>query len=131
MTEVEFVEIYYLTAGGMLNNFVVMSTGISAYFVAGHIAGKDLPRIIAVSMTLIYSIFLFAPLTAYYARFEAANSIVREYYLAYPGGWAVPQASSLLLPNAIGILIVIGPLFLFWFASIYYVHFYVRRVTNG
>ena len=128
---IEFVEIYYLTVGGMLNNFVVMSTGISAYFVAGHIAAKNFPRTIAVSMSLIYSLFLFGPLTAYYARYEAANSIVREYYLAYPEGWAMPQITFLFQWSGIGILTVIGPIPLFWLASIYYVHFYVRRTTNS
>lgn len=120
LTEVEFGELYALMGDSMHMQFLVFTSILFAYLVAGHFVGATLTRKVAVSMTTIYCLFMIAPLLQYVVEFFRINSLSKAYLEQYPEGFIIPESHPL------GLLITFIPMLLAWIGSFYYVHFQVR-----
>ena len=123
MSEFEFVEMFYLNGDDVFDGFVAYSTAVFGYFVAGHMAAADLSRSSVLGLTALYTVFLILPISAILGAYFQLEKIVTGYFLAFPNGWAIPYSAN---PFA-GVYPLLAIFALFWVASIYYVHFVVRK----
>lgn len=127
MSEFEYVEslianISFVRAAAM--DFV---TVFFAYCLAAHLVGSQLQRIVAVSMSAIYSLFLINP---FLGMLAGMNSQIRMQAIAhsqYPDSAFIQEASN----SSLVILMVVAPPLLGWLASLLYLHVFVRTSNSG
>jgi len=124
MSEFELVEAFYLVRAGLESSFITISTGIFAYVVVSHFAGKELSSMTAAMITTIYSLFLLGPVGARFVEFDRWRNIVLEHLERFPDGIMFDGS-----PPPLMALQIVGqaPLFLAWGLSMYYFHFVIRR----
>ena len=125
MTEAEYGQVYALVQQSALNQFVVITTVMFAYVVSCHLAGKSLPRIVAILLSSIYCLFLVGPFIGYWAEFSRMSALSQAYFEEYPNGLAVapPIGDSFLIGMSM------PPMFLAWIGSVLYLHLHIRRDT--
>ena len=105
-------------------NFVAI---VFAYLVAAFVAGKSLPRGVAIGTSLIYTVFLIPPFNG------TINNLRRVYdgdvviRATYPESWLVPSD-----PTSFELLAFLFafPMLAGWLGSLYYMHLYTRRDSN-
>ena len=127
MTEFELIETWYLAAQIGANTFVSSSTVIFAYILVAHFAGKSLEPKIAAALTALYSLFLVGSIGARFGPMFTSIRIAAEYSERFPDGNGLDGGTSILPHLIFGQL----PFILAWVASIYYLHFHVRKRENN
>ena len=114
MSEFEFVEASYLNSSYLATaamNFVAV---FLAYVVAAHFAGKLMSRVVAVSVSIIYSLFLLAPSSTVISASARTLVIRAQYQLQFPDGVLVPAVELTQLQVSV---FIIGPLVMGWLGS--------------
>jgi len=121
MTEFENMEAIFMSAelGVVASmNFVAI---LFAYLVAAHFASRDLPKLVKVGTSVIYTLFQmihFNGMIGNMIRADKGSAYMSEHY---PENWANIDGS---LPLE-GVLFLMGlPMVLGWLGSIYYMHFF-------
>lgn len=122
MSEFEFIESYHLALDLVLDASMNGVAVTFAYILASYIAGKSLSKTAAVGMTTLYSLFLLGPLGGMLGGCTRIISTLERYLDTYPDGWAFER-----VPGVDLYLVVLLPVVLAWFASLIYLHLYVRR----
>jgi hypothetical protein len=125
MSELEYGELLALMSQGMNTNFLVITSVMFAYVVAGHLVAAQLPKTIAICTTIIYCLFMFAPFLAYSLDFARIHALSVQYHEEYPGGFMVYKTESW------AVWMTALPMLLGWLGSVYYVHFHVRSGLQG
>ena len=124
MTEIEFAELWFMAAETSYNSHAMLVTSIFAYLLAGHVAGKSIPKGVAVGLSTIVSIYGLTTLASILGSVAHLKTISTNYHQTFPGGFAVPpleyDLSHLLILTA-------TPTVLIWLGAIYYIHFFVRK----
>ena len=123
MTEFEF-----LTAIGDAFGFSVQAamgffTVFGAYVLTAHFAGKALSKPVAISISVLYSIFLSGPVTGIFLAAYKVEHLENLYFEQYPAGEIVRSFGS---PEIL-LFIIAFPLLLGWLASLVYMHGYIRK----
>ena len=124
MSEFEFIEAYHLAQDWVLDASMSSVAVTFAYIVASYVAGENLSKTAAIGMTTIYSLFLLGPLGGMMGACTRIIGTIEQYRATHPEGWAFEQA-----PGVGVYLVALLPVVLAWFASLSYLHLYVRR--NG
>jgi len=124
MTEFEAFEVIMMSTdmGATASmNFVAL---VFAYLVAAFVAGKSLPKGIAVGTSAIYTIFLIPPLNGVIGNFTRVYEGDRYMRLTFPETWVIqPEPLSM----EILISLFTFPMLAGWLGSLYFMHFYIRR----
>ena len=124
MSELEYGELLALIAQGMNTNFLIITSVMFAYVVAGHLVAAQLPRPIVVGTTVIYCFFMLAPFLGYFWDYARIHALSIQYHEEYPGGFVVYKTESW------GVWLTVLPMLLGWLGSVYYVHFHVRSALR-
>ena len=103
--------------------FIVITSVVFAYLIAGHLAGAGLPKSVCVAVTVLYCGFMVGPFAAYYLDYARLFALSEQYHQQYPDGFMITELPSW------GVWPPLAPMLLAWFGSIYYVHYHVR--SNG
>lgn len=127
MTEFEYFEALNMVYTGVPTsamNFVYL---VFAYIVASYLAGKNLPRYIAVSGSIVYTLALIGPFVGVVGGINQIFHIVSEYSLAYPNRNLV----QINFQNSFWMyFITLAPLLIGWFASLLFLHLFIRSDHN-
>jgi hypothetical protein len=124
MTEFEYIEATAIMAQLMVSAVLSYFTVLFAYIVSAHFAGKDLPRKMAVGLSLVYSLFIINPLGSYRFSFVYYFQIAEEHAEKFPNSSLIPSLPDL---TAWTIYVGLAPLLIGWVASLYYMHFHIRK----
>ena len=123
MTEFENMEAIFMSAElgvAASMNFVAI---LFAYLVAANFVGRELPRLVRVGTSVIYTLFQmihFNGMVGNMIRADKGSAFMSEHY---PDSWATIDGS---LPLE-GVLFLMGlPMILGWLGSIYYMHFFIK-----
>ena len=106
-------------------NFVAL---VFAYLVAAFVAGKSLPKGIAVGTSAIYTIFLIPPFNGVIVNFIRVYDGDQYMRLTYPDTWTIPSEP---LSMEILMFLFTFPMLAGWLGSLYFMHFYIRRSPEG
>ena len=119
MTEFEYIEAAMTQVNYMSWAAMDVVTVFFAYCVAAYLVGKQLKALVAVTATVIYTLFLLNPLigmltavTSYRRLMDAGYRLFPDssYFVAEPGN------------EIFMILMVVVPTVLAWFSSVIYMH---------
>ena len=122
MTEFEFYEaanMVYTGIPGAAMNFTYL---VFAYTVAAYLAGQQLPRLIAVGASLVYTLALLGPFLGIVLGLAEYYRIGELYRGAYPKGQMIINPIS----QSVGYIVSASPLIIGWLASLGFAHGYVR-----
>ena len=127
LSEFEFLQAWEILSSEIGNGSTLMISVVFAFLIASHIVGKQLPRIVAIIISLSYSLWVFGPLINAHASFLRLHLLSTEYYQLYPNGWLLPETS------VVGFFIVGEfPFVIIWLGSLCYMHLTIRkRVPPG
>ena len=97
---------------------------VAMYLIAAYVAGRKLPRSIAVGTSLIYTMFVIPPFAGSLSNMNRAHQLGAEAQAKYPESiWS--QGSDISLE---AYLVLFGvPMFIGWMGSIYFMHSYTRN----
>ena len=98
-----------------------------AYVLVAHFAGRAFSRFVAITTSVLYTLFLTGPVTGIYLSVQQGRNLREQYYLQYPDG-AILQD---VLPAAVLFAVIVFPLFLGWLASLIYMHGYIRGNSSS
>ena len=101
-------------------NFLAIA---AAYLIAAYVAGKKLPRGVAVGTSLIYTMFLVPPFTGMAGNLRRVYDLGNHLEANFPE--SVLSTSSGISFEATVILFGI-PMIVGWLGSIYFMHGYIR-----
>lgn len=126
MTEFEFIEATTMSvelARGAAMDFVTL---FFAYSLCAHFVGKGLPKLIALTITFVYTIFLINPLLG------MATGVLNYVRLSAAGLHSYPNSPVFQGVNSeIQVLLTtILPALISWMFSIIYMHVYIRRTEE-
>ena len=102
-------------------NFVAI---VFAYVVAAYVAGKSLPRNVALGTTTAYTLFLVPHFLGMLGNLRRNYDGVVQLQAEYPESWTLIDDPIGFAPLA---LLFAIPMFVGWLGSIYFMHGYVRR----
>ena len=122
MSEFELIESITnasTVAGASAMNVVAV---LFAYVLAAHFVGKQLPRSIAVFMSLLYSLFLIVPTSVMISAGVRVARLIARYRDEFPDVDLYPITPSVGMVLAMAVV----PLVLGWVGSLYFMHGYVR-----
>ena len=88
-----------------------------------HFAGKTFSKLVAMSISTLYSLFLTGPLTGIFLNVYSVAHLEALYFEQYPRGQIVRSLGS---PELL-LFIIAFPLLLGWLASLVYMHGYIRK----
>lgn len=125
MSEIDFVEINLMGLEGLNSSGMSFVTVVFAYVVAAYVAGEKLPRLPAILLSIIYTLFLIGPLMGVFINLAAIAVNTTEYQNAFPEG-ARNQAGS-LANSATAYVVGVVPLITGWLASLLFMHAYIRN----
>jgi len=100
---------------------------VAAYLIAAYVAGKKLPRSVAVGTSLIYTMFLVPPFTGMAGNLRRVYDLGNHLEVNFPE--SVLSTSSGTSFEAIVILFGI-PMIVGWLGSIYFMHGYIRSENH-
>ena len=123
MTEFEFLTATDAALGFAVEAARFFFTVFAAYVLAAHFAGKSLSKLVAVLISVLYSLFLTGPIAGIFESIESFAHLQTLYFQQYPDGVIVRRRD---FPGTV-LLITVAPLVLGWFASLFYMHGYVRK----
>lgn len=123
MTEYEFLSAIDAAFGFATGAAMAFYSVFGAYVVVAHFAGKSFSRFVAVSTSVLYSLFLTGPIVGILLHVGQAHHLRELYNLQYPEGVVVRD----MLPPELLLTIIACPLLIGWMASLIYMHGYVRR----
>lgn len=123
MTEFELIEVSVLVVEGFSNAGMNFVTVVFAYIAAAHFAGEKLSKTAAVSISIIYSLWLLGPLSVFLGYTELGNQTAAEYERLYPDGYAKSEQSNQIATMSL----IFAPYILGWVGSLVYMHGYVRK----
>ena len=97
---------------------------VAMYLIAAYVAGKQLPRSIAVGTSLIYTMFVIPPFVGSLGNMNRGHDLGVQAQAIFPEsvvfqGTAIPLEAYLVL---FGVPMLIG-----WMGSIYFMHSYIRN----
>jgi hypothetical protein len=124
MTEFEYIEVTAIVAQGLGSSILLYFTVLFAYIVSAHFAGKDLPRKMAVGLSLVYSLFIIGPLNSYRFSITYYYQIAEEHAEKFPNSSLI---QSLPDSTAADLYVGLAPLLIGWVASLYYMHSHIRK----
>lgn len=129
MTEHEYIQnILYMRelSGSDLMDFIAT---FFAYVAMSHFFGKSLSRGLAFSATIIYTSWAAVTFFSLYDLGISIYQMTNELHAAYPnsGSYTSKWGGGPIL----GLAFSVGPIFLSWLLSIFYLHFYLRRPGHG
>ena len=122
MTEFELLEAISFTGdkiGGGAMGFVSV---VFAYVIAAHFAGKNLSRNVAVFTSIVYTLFLSAPILSATRAILRMAELSARYVNEYPESTLASE-----VPVEIVLSASLFPLFVGWLGSLLYMHGSVRR----
>ena len=123
MTEFEYiqaVDLAYATIPGSAMNFITI---VFAYIVASFFAGNKLPRIAAVSASIVYSVSLIGPVLAIVTSGQQMVLLQTQYLEVFPEGIFVQKT----LGTMSILLVAVTPLLVGWLASLCFMHLHIRK----
>ncbi len=123
MTEFEFIQVGEIALNGFASSAMNIVTVIFAYVVAAHFVGKSLSRSAAISVSIVYSLWLIVPFGGVYGNLDLGAKNAIEFLRVYPDSYAVNPLES----SAIIFAFAIIPLFLGWIGSLIYMHRIIRK----
>lgn len=129
MTEAEIAELIFTTGSIVLDSTMNISTIFFAYVICAHLVGRNLSREIAVSITVVYSMFLVSSVLTMRGGMASYFLLASEYRSLYPDGILEPNM-LVVDSTTFYYLAALGPSLLAWALSIIYLHFYVRRTIR-
>ena len=131
MSEFELIQIIDMQINRLMSNSMNFITLLFAYAAASFLVGKKLSRIIAVTLTFVYSLAEIGPIFGVLIAARGLETSMVHYQSNFPDGLLSPnmEIASNLPIFAVGAL----PLMMGWLISIFYLHAYVRRhlVADG
>ena len=124
MSEFEFLEAVNFVAANLANSAINFFTVFLAYVVAAHFAGKTLSRLVAVCVSIVYTLFLIGPSVGIVNSSITALDLRIHYHIQYPEGVLMSLPSV-----GIGTLLAftLVPPLLGWVGSLVYMHAVIRR----
>ena len=122
MTEFEFLEAGVLYSERILDSAMNLITVVFAYLAASHFVGRQLPKIVVVSLSIVYSIWIFGTMAAIAGFLDSTFNVRVQYGLVFPDGWIYPNEPRRVLWFAVSLT----PMTLAWFGSLLYLHIIVR-----
>ena len=123
MTEFEFIQVGEIALNGFASSAMNIVTVIFAYVIAAHFVGKSLSRSAAISISIVYSLWLIPPFGGVYGNLDLGAKNAIEFLSVYPDSYAVNPLES----SAIIFAFAIIPLFLGWIGSLIYMHRIIRK----
>ena len=123
MSEFEYYQAVKIASSaipGASMNFVYL---VFAYIVASYLAGKELPRLIAVGASIVFTLSLIGPLAAVVIGVGQSTDLTLEYQLVFPEG----TLFRVNVNSVFAYVVTITPLFVGWLASVLFLHCYIRR----
>jgi len=121
MTEFEFIQVGEIAINGLGSAAMNIVTVIFAYVIAAHFVGKSLSRSAAISISIVYSLWLLLPFGGVYGNVDLLAKNAIEFQSVFPDSYAVTPVGSIVYVMAI------IPLFLGWIGSLFYMHRIIRK----
>ena len=133
LTEFEFFQAIMMAGEGVNMSFIALTTIFFGYLVLSHFAGKELPKHVAVSITVLYSFMSLGALSNWWFALSTLYEVCFLYAEYYPGTTLVPSCSIEPPGSEIPLLRIANtvPVILCWLGSIWYMHQYVRKEENS
>ena len=122
MTEYEFLTAIADRFGFAVQAAMAFFTVFGAYVVTAYLAGKSFSKLVAISLSTLYSLFLTGPLAGIFLNVYEMHRLEGLYFTLYPGGEIVVKGAS----PEFAIVAITGPLVLGWILSLLYMHVHVR-----
>ena len=122
MNEFEYYQVFNMARSGVPNAAMDFIYLVFAYIIASYLAGKELPRFIAVAASTVYTIALIGPLFGVLIGISQAIQISSEYQLAFPEGGLLQGR----VDSWFAYVIAVSPLIVGWLASILFLHIFIR-----
>ena len=122
-TEYEFLSAIDAAFGFAVAAAMVVYSVFGAYVLTSHFAGKSFSKFVAISTSVLYSLFLTGPIIGIFLNVYQWDHLRSLYFLQFPDGELIRGTLS---PEA-ALMAIVGPLFLGWLASLVYMHGYVRK----
>ena len=97
---------------------------VAMYLIATYVAGRKLPRSIAVGTSLIYTMFVIPPFVGTVGNMNRAHDLGVEAQAIFPE--SVLFQGSAISFEAYFVLFSV-PMFIGWMGSIYFMHSYTRN----
>ena len=129
MTEHEYIQnILYMRelAASDLMDFIAT---FFAYVVMSHFFGKSLSRGLAVSATLIYTSWAAVTFFSLYDLGSSIYQMTNELHTVFPN--SETYTSKWGGGPTLGLFFSVGPVFVSWLLSIFYLHVYIRGAERG
>ena len=123
MTEFEFIQVGEIAINGFGSSAMNIVTVIFAYVIAAHFVGKSLSRSAAISISIVYSLWLLLPIGGVYGNLDLLAKNAIEFQSVFPDSYAVTPVGSIGIVYAMAIT----PLFLGWIGSLIYMHRIIRK----
>ena len=124
MTEFEYVEAFGSLSELGATNAMDFITVFFAYVVTARFAGKEMGKWLAISVSILYSLFLLGPLGGMTIRADQLHSIILEAQILFPDSVYFRRLPS-NLPAALAA--TLGPCVLGWIFSLLYMHKIIRN----
>ena len=123
VTEFELIEAFSFTQAALREGAMDITTAFFAYVVCAYLAGAKLTRMVACSVSIIYSLFLLGPLIGVASATSIGISIMDKYVSSFPGGVYFTETVDVRL----GLLLTLSPLLLAWTGSLMFMHLNIRK----
>jgi hypothetical protein len=102
---------------------------VIAFLVASYVVGKELPRSIAVGMTICYTLFLLPPFSGTYRNLTRVYEIGEILLVTYPD--TVLSTRGDLQSATFLVALFLVPMFAGWLGSIYFLHGHIRGKADA
>ena len=126
MNEYELLEAIRSAQDSAANGSMDFVAVLFGYIAAAYLVGKDLPRAVAVLVSLLFSGWLVARVLGVYASMNQLLILISRYQHEFPES----PLFSADMPQWVPMAIALGPLILAWMASLLFLHIYIRRRTS-
>ena len=127
LTEIELFQASMMIGESNFNLFTSLVTLLFGYLVLAHFVGQGLPRFIALTTTIIYSVFTLMSLWAWWNNWGISFGLCYLYGDLYPNG-ALMSGCEGDAPAVPWIRIIItAPAVIAWLSSVLYMHAYMRK----
>ena len=126
MSEFEYFEAFVMSMelGALASmNFLAI---FAMYLIAAYVAGRKLPRSVAVSTSVIYTMFIVPPFGGTVGNFSRAKDVIVQSRADYPESVLFPVPEH---PFEAFLALFVIPMLLGWLGSLYFMHGYVRSTT--
>jgi hypothetical protein len=106
-------------------NFLAIA---AAYLIAAYVAGKKLPRVVAVGTSLIYTMFLVPPFNGMIGNLRRVHALGSHLETEFPDSLLITSGT---VPFEATVLLFGLPMIVGWLGSIYFMHAYIRGVNKN